>query len=120
MSERARPPDDIPPREFFTRWIGDAVASDPQRSGRLRDTAATIEFEVTGEGGGVFRVEIANGRVQGHEGPAPSSDLRVRVDVETWRALNRGAISAPEALLRRRVHLSGNFLLALKLHLILG
>lgn len=120
MSERARPPDDIQPREFFTRWIGDAVARDPQRSARLGETAATIEFEVTGEAGGVFHIEIANGHVQGHEGPVTAPDLRVRVDLETWRALNRGTLSAPEALLRRRVHLSGNFLLALKLHLILG
>jgi hypothetical protein len=44
----------------------------------------------------------------------------VRLGVDTWRALNRGDISAPEALLRRRVHIEGSFLLALKLHLILG
>jgi putative sterol carrier protein len=42
------------------------------------------------------------------------------VDVETWRALNRGELSAPEALLRRRLRISGNLVLALKLHLILG
>jgi len=40
--------------------------------------------------------------------------------VQTWRALNRGEISAPEALLRRRLKISGNLVLALKLHLILG
>ena len=40
--------------------------------------------------------------------------------VDTWRALNRGELSAPEALLRRKVHLAGDMLLALKLHLILG
>jgi putative sterol carrier protein len=44
----------------------------------------------------------------------------VRVDVDTWRALNRGEISTPAALLRRRLHASGDLVLALKLHLILG
>ena len=42
------------------------------------------------------------------------------IDVATWRQLNRGQISAPEALVRRRLKLSGNFVIALKLHLILG
>ena len=44
----------------------------------------------------------------------------MRVDVDTWRALNRGEISTPAALLRRRLHASGDLVLALKLHLILG
>jgi hypothetical protein len=38
----------------------------------------------------------------------------------TWRAHTRGELAAPEALLRRRVQLSGNLMLALKLHVILG
>ena len=42
------------------------------------------------------------------------------MDLETWRALNRGEIAAPEALLRRRLQISGKLLLALKLHVILG
>jgi len=53
-------------------------------------------------------------------GSLAEAQLRVRTDVETWRQLNRGEISAPEAFLRRRVHLHGKLLLAVKLHLILG
>ena len=120
MRERARPPDDISPAEFFLRWVPGAVEGDPERSTRLGDTEATIEFELTGNPGGVYSVRIAGGQVRGSEGPAPEPDLRVQVDMETWRALNRGNMSAPEALLRRRLHLRGSFVLALKLHLILG
>ena len=43
-----------------------------------------------------------------------------RFDVETWRELNRGALSAPEAVIRRRLKLRGDLLLAIKLHFILG
>ena len=124
MRQRARPPEDISPTEFFTRWIGAAVAGDPARQAKLGDTRASIEFELTGgnpEPAGVYTVAIEpGGVVRGSAGAVEKPDLRVRVDVDTWRALNRGDISAPEALLRRRVHLSGSFLLALKLHLILG
>ena len=50
----------------------------------------------------------------------PYTDLRVRVDIETWRSLNRGELAAPEALLRRGLTMEGDFLLGLKLHLILS
>ena len=114
------PPDDIAPAEFFTRWVPDAVASDPSRSARLGHGAHALEFTLEGDGGGVFGVHIADGAVRGSVGPIESADLRIRLDVPTWRALNRGELSAPEAFLRRRVHLHGSLLLAVKLHVILG
>jgi len=120
MPDRAVPPDDIAPAEFFTRWVPAAVAGDPDRRRRLGDTHATVQFELTGEGGGFFTVRIRDGAVEGGEGKAVEPDLAVQVDVATWRALNRGDLSAPEAMLRRRVQIRGSFLLALKLHLILG
>jgi putative sterol carrier protein len=120
VSARARPPDDISPRDFFTRWLPDAVAEDPSRSARLGETCAALVFELTGDEGGHFTVHIAAGCVRGEVGRVAQPDLEIRVDLETWRGLNRGDLSAPEALLRRRLTLSGDFLLALKLHVILG
>jgi putative sterol carrier protein len=120
MARRAHPPDDITPSEFFTRWVPQAVDGDPDRRARLGDADAVIEFHLSGASAGVWTIRIESGRVAGHEGGNADSDLQVHVDTETWRALNRGEMSAPEALLRRRVHLKGSFLLALKLHLILG
>jgi putative sterol carrier protein len=117
---RAVPPDDISPEAFFTRWVPEAVAADPARRARLGDALHTLEFELEGPGGGVFTLELGGGGVAGRAGAAEHADLRVRVDVDTWRRLNRGEISAPEAFLRRHLHLRGNLLLAVKLHLILG
>jgi putative sterol carrier protein len=118
--ERARPPDEIPPSEFFLRWVPEAVARDAHRQERLGDTEATIVFDLAGPGGGVYTISIAGGTVEGREGGAPEPDLRVELDVATWRQLNRGELSAPEALLRRRLHFHGSLLLGLKLHFILG
>lgn len=120
MTERAKPPDDITPEEFFVRLVPFAVAEDPARRERLGAKPVEIEFALEGEGGGHFGVHIADGAVAGSVGPLAEADLRVRTDVATWRALNRGELSAPEAFLKRRVHLKGNLLLAVKLHLILG
>ena len=65
-------------------------------------------------------MRIDAGSVEGFLGGAEAPDLVVSVDIPTWRALNRGELSAPEALLRRKVKLQGDFVLGLKLHLILG
>ena len=118
--ERVVPPDDISPLEFFTRWLPNAVASDDARRKKLDGTDAKIVFELSGDGGGAYTVHISSGGVQGTEGPVDDPDLRVLVDLETWRQLNRGDLSAPEALLKRKVKLDGDFLLGLKLHLMLG
>jgi putative sterol carrier protein len=117
---RAVPPADIAPAEFFTRWLPEVVRADAERRERLGGTAAILEFELEGEGGGHFHVRVEDGEVRGFVGAAQDADLRVRVDLASWRELNAGTLSAPLALLRRRVHLSGNLVLAVKLHLIIG
>ena len=122
MAERAVPPDDISPHDFFTRWVPTTVAQDEERRRRLGDTQAKLLF-VLDEGEGettCYTLDVADGEVSGRAGRVDGPDLEVHVDVPTWRALNRGDISAPEALLRRRLRISGNLVLALKLHLILG
>ena len=116
---RIRPPEDITPVEFFTRWVPDAVAADSTRRERLGETCAAIEFTLEGEAGGVFTLSIEAGAVAGSQGAAEHANLRVCVDVDTWRSLNRGDLGAPEAVLRRKLRLQGDFLLGLKLHLIL-
>ncbi|MDJ0865613.1 MAG: SCP2 sterol-binding domain-containing protein [Myxococcota bacterium] len=120
MPLREIPPDDITPEDFFTVWVPRAVAGDPVRRARLGHDELTLEFAIEGDGGGLWVLMVERGEVRGGRGPAGSADLRVRVDLETWRSLNRGEMSAPEAFLRRRVRLEGNLLLAVKLHLILG
>ena len=118
--ERIAPPDDIEPLEFFTRWVPEAVSGDEARRTRLDGIQARIVFELSGTGGGSYTLDIAGGSVQGAEGAVEDPDLRVVVDIDTWRALNRGDVSAPEAMVKRKLKLHGDFVLGLKLHFILG
>jgi putative sterol carrier protein len=117
---RARPPEDITPEEFFTRWIPDQVATDEERREKLGDTRAVIGFEIHGVTPSSFTVAIEDGRVRGELGAPHEPDLRVEVDEADWRALNRGDLGAPAALLRRRLSIRGDLALAIKLHFILG
>jgi len=117
---RARPPADILPSDFFLRWVPEAVAQDAERQQKLGDTQATVVFDLSGPDGGIYTVLIDQGRVAGREGAAEDPNLTVHLDVATWRRLNRGETSAPEAVLKRKLRFEGDFLLGLKLHLILG
>lgn len=116
----ARPPADISPSDFFLRWVPEAVAQDVERQQKLAETQATVVFDLGGTGGGRYTVRIEKGRVEGREGAAEDPDLHVHLDVATWRCLNRGETSAPEAALKGEIRFEGSFLLGLKLHLILG
>ena len=118
--DRIVPPPDITPFDFFTCFVPGAVARDESRRRKLGETQAAIVFDLEGEGGGQFTVWVADGAVSGEAGSVEAPDLRVELDIGTWRQLNAGQISAPEALLRRRLKLEGDFLLGLKLHVILG
>ena len=119
-SGRPVPPDDISPLDFFTRWVPDMVARDERRRRKLGDTEARIVFAFDEVEHGAYTIIVSGGQVRGEMGRVEEPDLAIQIGVETWRSLNRGDISAPEAALRRRLKLSGNALLALKLHLILG
>jgi putative sterol carrier protein len=120
MSERPVPPREIAPLEFFSRWLPAVVEADPAHQQRLASTTATLQFDLIGEGGGSYLLHVESGRVSGGPGPGEAVDLRLELDVTTWRALNDGRLSAPQAFLRRRLRVQGNFALALKLQLIIG
>lgn len=120
MRARPLPPPDIAPEQFFARWIPEMVRNDPERSARLGNTNVVLEFQLEGEGGGSYQLEVRDGLVHGSVGSPAKPDLRLKLDLATWRRLNSGELSAPEAFVRQRVKLEGNFALALKLHLIIG
>ncbi len=120
MSERARPPDDIAPADFFRRWAPDAVNTDPERRGRIEGLNARIQFELAGPGGGEFWLELSDGAVRGDEGRVLAPDLVLSTDLETWRMLNAGEIKAPTAVMKGKLRFQGSMYLALKIHFIIN
>ena len=120
MSDRARPPDDIEPAEFFRRWAPEAVNGDPERRAKIEGLNARIQFELAGPGGGDYWLELANGTVRGDVGRVEAPELVLITDVETWRQLNAGEIKAPTAVMKGKLRFQGSMFLALKVHFIIG
>ncbi|MFP8880307.1 MAG: SCP2 sterol-binding domain-containing protein [Myxococcota bacterium] len=119
-NDHAVPPDDISPLDFFSRWVPEMVARDQRRQKKLGNTQARIVFVFDEPEYGAYTIYVNSGEVRGEAGRVADPDLEIQIGFETWRSLNRGEISAPEAALRRRLKLTGDTVLALKLHLILG
>jgi putative sterol carrier protein len=120
VSDRARPPADIAPLEFFRSWAPDAVRSDPDRRKKLENLKARIQFDLSGEGGGLYWLAIGDGDVSGGEGRIDSPELTLLTDVGTWRALNAGEIKAPTAVMKGKLKFQGSMYLALRIHFIIG
>lgn len=123
MAERAVPPPDITPEAFFTEWVPRSVEADPVRQSKLADADLVLVFHLddpTGEHGGAYTLRIEEGHVRGERADVPQADLRIHLTLETWRALNAGEFTAPEAFMKKRVRLQGDLKLAVKLHLLIG
>jgi putative sterol carrier protein len=120
VSERARPPADIAPAEFFRRWAPNAVNGDPERRGKIEGLTARIQFELAGEGGGAFWLELASGAVSGDAGRLDAPDLVLSTDIATWRQLNAGEIKAPTAVMKGKLRFQGSLYLALKIHFVIS
>jgi ribonucleoside-diphosphate reductase beta chain len=62
-----------------------------------------IAFEVLGEGGGSWLVEVDDGKVRVHSGAVeqngvPEPDSTIRLSIDTWMALLRGDLSPTKAM----------------------
>ena len=81
---------------------------------------ARIQFELAGDGGGPFWLELCDGAIRGDSGRLDAPDLVLSTDLETWRKLNAGELKAPTAVMKGRLRFQGSMYLALKIHFILG
>ena len=123
MTDRAVPPPDITPAAFFTEWVPARVEADTERQRKLGDADVVLVFyldDPSGEHTGAYSLHVEEGHVRGEVADAAQADLRIHTTLETWRALNAGDLSAPEAFMKKRVRLQGDLRLAVKLHLIIG
>jgi putative sterol carrier protein len=85
------------------------------RSERAGDLRATYLFELEGDGGGTWTVRVADGALSVDEGTAPEPDVTVRAKAEDWLAIVDGRMDPQLAYLTKRLRVTGNLQLALRL-----
>jgi ribonucleoside-diphosphate reductase beta chain len=70
---------------------------------------ASYQFDIKGDKGGTWTVQIADGTCEVHEGrPEGEPDWRLEMDVKTWLDISTGELMGQEAFLLGRVTVEGN------------
>ncbi len=91
---------DIDTRKFTTTSPQSILESLPflLREDSAREAEVTFEIRLTGEGGGVWTVEIHNGSCEVRLGFADRADVRYTADARTWCAVALGAADARDVV----------------------
>ncbi|MCB0221097.1 MAG: SCP2 sterol-binding domain-containing protein [Chrysiogenetes bacterium] len=103
------------PREIFEKRIQNGIAADPERAARVD---AVFKFVITGEGGGVWMVNLrdAPGVTEGDE----DAGCVIMMSTADFLDMNNGKLDPQAAFMSGRMNITGDWSLAFKLGEILG
>ena len=83
----------------------------PEQAG---DLSATIQINLSGEGGGQWMVKIAGGQIAIDEGLADSPKLTLTMAASDYVALSRGEANAMNLFMAGKIQVEGDVTLAMK------
>lgn len=80
---------------------------------------AVFQFDLSGENGGVWHVELANGDGHVAEGPAENPGVTIAMAAEDFVALTEGRLDGTMAFMSGKLKVKGDMGLAMKLQTLL-
>jgi len=92
-------------RELDTIMMGLPTAFNPKVAG---DLDATIQYTLTGDGGGMYHIHIKDGECTAHRGPAANADFSINSPAEVWIAISKGEVDGPQAYMEGKYQWSGD------------
>lgn len=84
------------------------------------DIDVTIQFDLSGDGGGQWHAAIANGAVTVNEGPAENAKATLIMDVDDFVAMSTGELNAMAAFMSGKIKVEGDLGTVMKLQPALG
>jgi len=84
----------------------------PEAAGEMK---ATFQLELTGEGGGTWTLDIANGRCRVIQGPVENPTVHLTLSAQDYLAIVRGELDTMKAFMSGRAKAKGNMILLMKL-----
>jgi len=103
---------DLRPQTLSQAIEGMGFSFNPQKAGNLD---AIIQFHVSGEGGGDWHLDIANGQCRCERGVASNPTLTITTPADVWLAIARKERSGAIALMTGKYKAKGKMRLMLKM-----
>lgn len=81
---------------------------------------ATIQFDLSGDNGGLYWLKIADGSAEAGQGQAENPSMTLKASAEDWVAVTKGELNPMQAFMSGKIKVQGDMSLALKLQSLLG
>lgn len=84
------------------------------------DMNATVQFILSGEGGGQWYVVVADGVCKVERGAAESPKATIRMEADDYAALVAGDLNAMDAFMQQKIRVEGDLNTVMKFQTLFG
>ncbi len=85
------------------------------RADKAGATNATVQYDISGEGGGIWHAVIKDGTCTVNQGAAPSPNLTLQVGAQDWVDVTTGKQNPQMLFMSGKLKIKGDMGLAMKL-----
>ena len=81
---------------------------------------AVYQWDITGDGGGKWNAEIADGAISVNEGENASPNITITVSASDWLDITNGKLDGQMAFMSGKLKVKGDMSLAMKMKTLFG
>lgn len=100
------------PKEYFDTFFPEKLAANPDL---VTNINAVFQFEIEGEGGGTWTVDLASEGGAVNEGPSDNAGCTIAMNGEDFAAMMEKTANPMQLYMSQKLKITGNMALALKL-----
>lgn len=108
---------DLTPRTIFEQEIPNKLTENPSKAQGIN---AVYQFNITGDDGGTWVVDLTQDSDWVSEGPSSDADCTVTVASKDFVDMVTGKLPGPQAFMMGKLKIEGDMGLAMKLGNVLG